>query len=115
MKQETLKLLENNSAALTIGTGVTTSVTKELGWLEYLDFHAAGIGVLLTVFFGVGYLIFHYLSLKKQSLADENKRQIELIKAKQARDMDSVKGILKSIESEMIKSNQKAIKINKGK
>jgi hypothetical protein len=77
VKQETLTLLEKSSAALTVGTGAATSATKTFGWLEYLDIHAGGIGVVLTIFFGIGYLIFHYLSLKKQTLANEYKVKLD--------------------------------------
>ena len=77
MKQETLKLLENSSAALTVSTGAATSATKTFGWLDYLDVHAAGIGVLLTVFFGIGYLTFHFLSLRKQTLAQKDKVRLD--------------------------------------
>ena len=77
MKQETLKVLEHSSAALTVSTGAATSATKTFGWLDYLDVHAAGIGVLLTVFFGIGYLVFHYLSLKKQSMAEKDKARLD--------------------------------------
>jgi hypothetical protein len=77
VKQETLKVLEDSSAVLTISTGAATSATKTFGWLDYLDVHAAGIGVLLTIFFGIGYLTFHYLSLKKQSMAEKDKVRLD--------------------------------------
>ena len=77
MKQDTLKLLEDSSAILTISTAAATSATKTFGWLDYLDMHAAGIGVMLSIFFGCGYLTFHYFSLKKQSMAEKDKARLD--------------------------------------
>ena len=111
MKQETLKALENSSAALTLGTETATSATKTFGWLDYLDVHAAGIGVLLTVFFGIGYLIFHFLSLRKQSMAEKDKARLDSLSVAfvkhQEDTQDEFKKVIKGLDEVLSKIDSK--------
>ncbi len=70
MKQEITKELVNGSAALATGTGILTAT------LSFFDNHAAGIGAMCTLIFGIVYIVFQFLAHKKLTLADENKKQL---------------------------------------
>ena len=76
MKQEMAKHFADGAVTLAVGTGATTS------WLGYINHHAAGIGVLCTIFFGFVGVFFYYITWKKTTLADQNKTELdELSKA----------------------------------
>lgn len=72
MKQETLKHFADGATISAVSTGVV----NKLGFLHYLNVNAAGIGVLLTAFFGLIGLVFYYLTWKKSTQADQNKKDL---------------------------------------
>tara|TARA_R110000851_G_scaffold125442_1_gene256362 strand:- start:228 stop:566 length:339 start_codon:yes stop_codon:yes gene_type:complete len=77
VKQETLKALADSSSILTASTGVGTSAW---GFLEYWDFvntNAAGIGVLLTLVFGIIAILFNLYNSSKLNKTEENKQVID--------------------------------------
>ena len=92
--------MATGGATLATSSGIVTSY---LGWLGH---YAAGIGVVCTIVFGLIYCVFHVLAYKKLSLADENKRQIKLIEAKMANNIDRIEGALKDVVSEIKKQNK---------
>jgi uncharacterized membrane protein len=100
VKQATLDHMATGGVTLATSSGVVTSY---LGWLGH---YAAGIGVVCTIFFGLVYCVFHVLAYKKSTLADENKRQLELIKAQVVNNMSEVKAGLKAIEAAINKQNK---------
>lgn len=75
MKQETLKHLADGATISAVSTGIA----NKLGWFHFINENAAGIGVLLTAFFGIVGLVFYYLTWKKSTLSDENKQKIEFL------------------------------------
>ena len=77
-------------------------VTSYLGWLGH---YAAGIGVICTIFFGIVYCVFHILAYRKSTLADENKRQIEQIKAQVSNNFDRIEGVLNKVVNAIEKGN----------
>ena len=77
MKQESLKVLADSSNILTAGTGIGTSF---LGLLEAWDFvntNAAGLGVLLTLIFGLVAICFNLYNSSKLNKVDKNERTID--------------------------------------
>ncbi len=70
MKQEIGRHLADGATTLAVSTGAISS------WLGYVNHYAAGIGVLCTIFFGFVGLIFYYITWKKTTLADENKKDL---------------------------------------
>ncbi len=77
MKQETLKILADSSNILTASTGVGTSAWGFAEYWGYINTNAAGIGVLLTLIFGVIAIGFNLYNSLKLSKVDENKKQID--------------------------------------
>ena len=65
------KAMVDGSAALATSTGILT-VT-----LKFFDNHAAGIGAICTLGFGIIYVIFQFLAHQKLTLADANKKEIK--------------------------------------
>lgn len=77
MKQETLKVLADSSNILTASTGVGTSAWGFLEYWNFVNTNAAGIGVLLTLVFGVIAIGFNLYNSIKLNKVDENKKQID--------------------------------------
>ena len=73
MKQETGKLLADGATISAVSTGASSY----FGWFDFVNANAPGIGILLSFFFGVIGLIFYWLTWKKATLADENKKTIK--------------------------------------
>ena len=69
MKLENVKHLADGATISAVGSGASSY----FGWFEFVNDNAAGIGVLLSFFFGTIGLIFYWLTWKKATLADENK------------------------------------------
>jgi hypothetical protein len=63
------KHLADGATISAVGSGASSY----FGWFEFVNDNAAGIGVLLSFFFGSIGLIFYWLTWKKSTLADENK------------------------------------------
>lgn len=65
---------------------VAMTVTAVTGagssWLGYLNNNAAGIGVVMTFFFGVCGVTFYVLSYRKASLADVNAVKVAALESK---------------------------------
>ena len=99
MKQELSAHLPNGLAVI---AGVSATTTGVMGWLNY---YAAGIGVIFTVLTFFAWLFFQIRHDKKLAQVDENKRQIELIQAQTTKNFDRIEGVLKQVVSEIKKSN----------
>ena len=76
MKQETLKALADSSNILTASTGVGTSLWGVAEYWNFVNTNAAGIGVLLTLVFGVVAICFNAYNSIKLSKVDKNERRI---------------------------------------
>lgn len=70
MNIESVKILAGSSAKLGGGMGISTMV------MAYFQVNAAGIGALCTLITLACYIFFQRLSLKKESLADVNKKDL---------------------------------------
>jgi hypothetical protein len=73
VKQESVKHLADGATTLAVGSGASSY----FGWFVFVNNNAAGIGVLLSFFFGVVGLIFYWLTWRKSTLADENKTKLD--------------------------------------
>jgi hypothetical protein len=73
VKQESVKHLADGATTLAVGSGASSY----FGWFVFVNNNAAGIGVLLSFFFGVIGLIFYWLTWRKSTLADENKTKLD--------------------------------------
>ena len=96
MKQETAKHLADGIVTASISTGAASSAAK---YLDMLDNHAAGLGVIISFLGLIMAGVFYFYTARKSSLADDNKKQIEQLKAIQQRNIDSIKEDLKNIET----------------
>lgn len=77
MKQETLKALADFSNILTASTGVGTSAWGFAECWGFINTNAAGIGVLLTMVFGLIAIGFNLYNSSKLNKVDENKKKID--------------------------------------
>jgi len=77
VKQEALKVLADSSNTLTVSTGVGTSAWGLLEYWNFVNTNAAGIGVMLTLLFGVAAIGFNLYNSIKLSKADKNKEEID--------------------------------------
>jgi len=73
VKQENVKSLADGATTLAVSSGASSY----FGWFTFINDNAPGIGVLLSLIFGLIGIIFYWLTLKKSTLADENKRGLE--------------------------------------
>ena len=78
MKQESVKHLADGATISAVGSGASSY----FGWFTFINANAAGIGVLLSFFFGVIGLIFYWLTWRKSTLADENREMIKITNQK---------------------------------
>lgn len=92
MKQETLKHLADGTSALAVSTGIGNSAFV---YWDFINKNAAGIGVILSVFFGLIAIGFNIYNARKSRLSSENEKEIEKLKkqlaAIGARDSDKLK------------------------
>ncbi len=70
MKQELTQAIANSAGTLVASSGLVTILLKAA------DNHAAGIGAVSTVVFGLFYLYFQWSSNKKLSVAEVNEIKI---------------------------------------
>jgi len=73
---EVSKIAVHATAAMMGSSGILTVILKAF------DHHAAGIGAISTIVFGIIYVIFQYLQNKKLTLADQNKEDLEELNQK---------------------------------
>lgn len=72
MKQESVKNLADGATTLAVSSGASSY----FGWFNLVNDNAPGIGVLLSLLFGIIGIVFYWLTLKKSTLADENKIEL---------------------------------------
>lgn len=72
MKQETVKHFADGATISAVGTGASSY----FGWFSFINDNAPGIGVLLSLIFGVIGIVFYYMTWKKATLADDNKKEL---------------------------------------
>ena len=77
MKQETLKALADGSNVLTASTGVTSSVYALAEMFDFVNTNAAGIGVLVTICFGLIAIGFNLYNSVKLAKADKNEKRLD--------------------------------------
>lgn len=77
MSRETIKALADSSNILTASTGIGTSAWGALEYWNFINTNAAGIGVMLTVSFGLIAIAFNLYNSLKLNKADENKKKID--------------------------------------
>ena len=75
MKQEITKVLADGTATLAVGTGAAT----KLGWFEFINANAQGLGFMASCFFGVVATIFYFLTYSKSTQADQNKKDLKAL------------------------------------
>ena len=75
MRQELTKGLADGAASLAVSGGIVT----KLGWFEFINANAPGLGVLASCFFGVVATIFYYLTYAKSTQADQNKKDLNVL------------------------------------
>jgi len=73
MKQELTQAIANSAGTLVASSGIVTILLKAA------DNHAAGIGAISTIFFGLCYLYFQWSSNKKLSVAEVNEIRISCV------------------------------------
>lgn len=61
-------------------TGAVTGANSYFGWFNFVNLNAPGIGVLLSIIFGIIGIIFMFKAAKKDKLANDNKKEIDEIK-----------------------------------
>lgn len=76
MKQEIVKVLTDGANTLTTVSGIGTSAWGALEYWDFVNTNAAGIGVLLTILFGLVAIIFNFYNSLKLNQADKNKKDI---------------------------------------
>ncbi|PHS02402.1 MAG: hypothetical protein COA78_21010 [Blastopirellula sp.] len=77
MKQETLKGLADSSNILTASTGAGTSLWGFAELFGFINTNAAGIGVLLTLVFGLIAIGFNLYNSSKLNEVEKNKKKID--------------------------------------
>lgn len=80
VKQETLKASADSLNILTASTGVGTSAWGALEYWDFVNTNAAGIGVLLTLIFGVIAILFNLYNSSKLSKVDKNEEGLSILK-----------------------------------
>lgn len=73
MKQETVKHIADGATLSAVGSGASSYFE----WFTFINANAPGIGILLSFFFGVIGLVFYWLTWKKSTLADSNKKEFD--------------------------------------
>ena len=73
MNSEILKTSADGATTLAVGLGASSY----LGAFDFINTNAPGIGIILSFVFGVIGLFFYWLTWKKSTLADENKKDLE--------------------------------------
>ena len=74
MKQEITKTLGDGAVTLAVSGGIV----NKLGWFEFINANAPGLGFLASCFFGVVATIFYYLTYRAK---DENTERIKELEA----------------------------------
>ena len=73
MKQESAKLLADGATLSAVSTGASSY----FGWFTFVNANAPGIGVLLSLVFGLIGVVFYILNHRKTLLAEKNKEVID--------------------------------------
>lgn len=73
MKQELTKALADGAASLAVSGGIVT----KLGWFDFVNANAPGLGVLASCFFGIIATIFYFMTYSKSTQADQNKIKLD--------------------------------------
>ena len=73
MKQELTKALADGAASLAVSGGIVT----KLGWFDFINANAPGLGVLASCFFGIIATIFYFMTYSKSTQADQNKIKLD--------------------------------------
>jgi len=74
VKTDTVRHFADGATTLAVGSGASSF----FGWFTFINEYAPGIGVILSFIFGVIGLIFYYLTWRKTTLANENKKDLEI-------------------------------------
>lgn len=75
MKQELTKALADGAASLAVSGGIVT----KLGWFDFVNANAPGLGVLASCFFGIIATIFYFMTYSKSTQADKNKKDLKAL------------------------------------
>ena len=112
MKQETAKQLADGLNALTASTGVGSSAWGLLEYWDFVNTNAAGLGVLITIFFGLIAIAFNLYNSSKLRQSDTNKNKLLELDVKLNLQIKETREEFKSINSGLDKIFDK---LNKGK
>ena len=77
MNQVSAKEFADGLNILTASTGVSSSAWGALEYWDFVNTNAAGIGVLITLFFGIIAICFNIYNSSKLNQSDENTKKIK--------------------------------------
>lgn len=114
MKQDLIKVIADGTSVIAVALGGTSSAAKvaeNYGWLEFFDTHAAGLGVVCSIIFGIMAVFFNILNNRKfnkaasakveaeeaKTLAENNKIAIDKMNAVHNKDNTDIKELLSKI------------------
>ena len=106
MKQEIVKVLTDGANTLTTVSGIGTSAWGALEYWDFINTNAAGIGVLLTLLFGMVAIVFNFYNSLKLNQADKNKKDISGLGEKLDTHIIETTEEFKSLSGEVKESNQ---------
>lgn len=75
MKQEITKVLADGAATLAVSGGIAT----KLGWFEFINANAQGLGFIASCVFGIVATIFYFMTYSKATQADKNRKDLKVL------------------------------------
>jgi len=106
VKQEIVKVLSDGANTLTTVSGIGTSAWGALEYWDFINTNAAGIGVLLTISFGLIAIVFNFYNSSKLNQADKNKQDIHIHGEKLDRHISETTEEFKNISDKIEGTNQ---------
>lgn len=76
MKQEMTRIIGDSAATIAIGGGMAA----KLGWFEFINENAQGLGFIASCVFGVIATIFYIIAYFKSTQSDKNKEDLVSLK-----------------------------------
>jgi len=106
VKQEIVKVLTDGANTLTTVSGIGTSAWGALEYWDFINTNAAGIGVLLTMLFGMVAIVFNFYNSLKLNQADKNKKDIISLGENLDSHIIETTGEFKILRTEVKETNQ---------
>jgi hypothetical protein len=112
VKQEMTKALADGAATLAVSGGIVT----KLGWFEFINANAQGLGFLASCVFGIIATVFYFLTYAKSTQSDKNKKDLKALEdvmSDHIKDTDqSFRKVDNGINEILKKLNNKPTKVN---